>query len=97
MDPWDDEVTAAPCALCSRVAELEFHHLIPRCCHSNKWFRKRFRVDAMRSRGLEVCGDCHKYIHKLYSEKELGRNFNTLEALLADEALDRFLKWIRKR
>jgi len=85
------------CALCGRERTLTFHHLIPRTLHSNKWFEKNFKKEDMRTRGIEVCRECHSAIHRFISEKELGRNFNTLEKLLTHEALSRFVSWISKR
>ena len=86
-----------PCALCGRERLLTFHHLIPRTLHSNKWFEKNFTKDDMRSRGIDVCRECHSAIHRFLSEKELGRHYNTLEKLRAHEALARFVAWISKR
>lgn len=85
----------APCALCGRQRPLTFHHLIPRTCHSNKWFKKRFSRDDMHSRGIDVCRNCHSFIHQQFSEKQLGRMYNTLEALQAHEAVQRFVRWVR--
>lgn len=88
-------VDADPCALCGRQRPLTFHHLIPRTCHSNKWFKKRFSRDDMRSRGIDVCRDCHSFIHQQFSEKQLGRSYNTLEALMDHDAVQRFVRWVR--
>lgn len=84
-----------PCELCGRQRPLTFHHLIPRTCHSNKWFRKRFSRAEMQSRGLNLCRDCHSYLHRQFTEKELGRRLNARELLLADEAVARFVAWVR--
>jgi 5-methylcytosine-specific restriction endonuclease McrA len=59
----------APCALCGRVRPLSFHHLIPRTLHRNKWFRKNFDAMDMRSRGIELCKECHEFIHQRYGQK----------------------------
>ena len=85
------------CALCGRNKPLAFHHLIPRTCHRNKWFRKRFSRSRMRSSGIDLCHDCHKHIHTLYTEKELGRNYNTLEALSADKDVAKFVDWVSRQ
>ena len=87
------------CRLCGRVtrAGTTEHHLIPRTCHSNKWFKKRFTRDQMRQT-IPVCRDCHRSIHKLIpSEKKLGRHFHTVESLLEHEQLGRFVDWVRQR
>ncbi len=91
------EINEETCALCSRQRPTTFHHLIPRKCHTNKWFKKNFDTDDMRSRGIDVCRPCHSFIHKQFSEKELGREFNTLEKLLAHETISTYIVWARKQ
>lgn len=85
------------CALCKTDQTLTFHHLIPRTCHSNKWFKKHFDKEDMRERGICVCRRCHSFIHKQFCEKQLGRELNTLDKLLADEKVTAFIKWARKQ
>lgn len=47
---------------------------------------------------ISVCRDCHGSIHDLIpSEKELGRHYHTVEALLAHERLGPFVAWVSKR
>ncbi|MEH0154301.1 hypothetical protein V6R21_09150 [Limibacter armeniacum] len=85
------------CEMCGREKELTFHHLIPRTNHKNKWFIKNFDKDDMRNRGAYLCRPCHSHIHKTFSEKELGRHFNTLESIMADERMQKFVRWIKKQ
>jgi formate dehydrogenase maturation protein FdhE len=84
------------CQLCGSEHNITFHHLIPKTCHSNKWFKKNFSRDEMRHRGIDVCRKCHSYIHQQYNEKYLGRELNTLSKLLSDEKLSTFIKWAKK-
>jgi hypothetical protein len=87
------------CELCGRRTKrgVTEHHLIPRTCHGNKWFRKRFTRQQMR-RTIDVCQDCHGAIHDLIpDEKQLGRQFNTRELLLGHPEFGRFVEWVRKR
>lgn len=47
---------------------------------------------------ISLCRDCHRSIHKLIpSEKELGRHYHTIEALLRHEQLGKFVDWVRKQ
>jgi hypothetical protein len=86
-----------PCELCAREHQLTFHHLIPRTTHKNKWFKKNF-TRAEMGRGLKLCGDCHTAIHSFVpSEKELGRDYNTREKLLAHSGLAQFVEWVSTR
>ncbi len=88
--------TSRPCRLCERARPLTFHHLIPRSLHSNKWFKKRFERTEME-RGIDICRDCHSAIHRFACEKELGREWNTVERLLEHQEIGKFVAWIRGR
>ncbi|MEM7231304.1 MAG: hypothetical protein AAF517_03975 [Planctomycetota bacterium] len=87
------------CALCQRVprAGTTAHHLIPRTCHSNKWFKKRFtRVQMLVT--VPLCRDCHKAVHRIVpEEKDLGREYHTLERLAAHPEVAKFVAYIRKQ
>lgn len=85
------------CACCERLTRLDFHHLIPRKNHKKPWFKRHFSNDEMHSRGIYVCKDCHRAIHRFFSEIELGKRYNTAESLLAEEAMQNFVAWVRKR
>ena len=74
------------CAICRHEYDrpkLTKHHLVP------------------KSRGgtetVLVCRPCHKTIHATFTEKELERDFATVEALCESEALRGWVGWIRKR
>ncbi|NNJ92479.1 MAG: hypothetical protein HKP55_12460 [Gammaproteobacteria bacterium] len=85
------------CALCGTDQQITYHHLIPKTCHKNKWFKKNFAMADMRERQIPVCRKCHSFVHKHYSEKVLGRELNTLEKLLGEEKLQKFIIWKRKQ
>ncbi|MEO1615530.1 MAG: hypothetical protein AAFV88_06755 [Planctomycetota bacterium] len=95
----DQRTDTKPCRLCDRVTRrgTTEHHLIPRTCHSNKWFKKNFSREQMRTT-ISVCHDCHRAIHRFVPrEKELGRDYHTIELLLQHEQIARFVAWIRKQ
>jgi hypothetical protein len=87
------------CELCGRSGEyLNFHHLIPRTLHSNKWFEKRYTKEYMRSHGVWICKkDCHKNIHVFITEKDMGLTYNTVEKLLEHPQVKKYVDWISKR
>lgn len=84
------------CVLCARERRLTFHHLIPVTLHKNRWFKRNFSREDMH-RGIMVCRDCHDAIHRFIPNKELGRSFNTLEALKTHPDLMRFVKWVSRQ
>lgn len=84
------------CQLCEReVGDTTRHHLIPRTLHSNKWFKKRFAREDMHET-VDLCRDCHRQIHTFYTPKELGRSYNSLEKLVAEQKLQTFITWLRR-
>lgn len=85
------------CQLCNRQTYLTFHHLIPRKCHSKNFFKRRFSKEVMKKRGINICRDCHKFIHKQVSEIRLGKEFNTLESLQESEWMQKFIAWLVKK
>lgn len=84
------------CEMCKNQLKLTFHHLIPKSTHKNKWFRKNFSREEMLMRGIDICRQCHNFLHRSYSEKFLGRELNTLEAILNDEKIKKYVSWAKK-
>jgi hypothetical protein len=81
------------CELCERENLLTFHHLIPVTLHTNKWFKKNYTREE-----INICkNDCHKQIHILISEKELGKKYNTLQKLLNHKEVKKYIKWLKKK
>ena len=88
--------TRGPCELCACDCSLTLHHLIPRTLHANGWFRSRFDREAL-NRTARLCRDCHSAVHEHISEKELGRQYNTLEALREHPEIGKYVEWVRNR
>ena len=84
------------CVLCGSEHFITFHHLIPKSCHRNKWFRKNFDKDDMTERGIDICRRCHSYLHKKFPDKMLGRELNTREKIVTNETMRNYLAWARK-
>lgn len=85
------------CGLCGReVRRLTRHHLVPRTRHKNKRNKKTFdRREVHRTVGL--CSPCHRHIHTVLDNKELEREYNTLEALKVHPGVKKFVEWVSKR
>ncbi|MDQ0883999.1 5-methylcytosine-specific restriction protein A [Peribacillus sp. V2I11] len=72
--------------LCDRgEIELTIHHLTPR------------ELGGSLLPIAYLCKSCHKQIHALYSNRELAIRLNTVLLLKDDEALKKYLKWIKKQ
>jgi len=85
------------CALCERERPLTFHHLIPKKVHKKSILLKQFSKDQMHTLGILVCSDCHKTIHKHISHIDLGKHYNTREALLEHPEIGKFVKWVSRQ
>ena len=87
-----------PCELCARTTfRLTEHHLIPRTLHGNKKAKKLFTREDMKQRKAMICGSCHRQIHRLYTEKQLGYELNTIELLKAQPDVITWIEWVGKR
>ncbi|MEM9645491.1 MAG: hypothetical protein AAF989_10890, partial [Planctomycetota bacterium] len=87
------------CLFCHRITRkgTTKHHLIPRRCHHNKWFKKRFKRLEMQQT-IPLCRDCHAAVHRFVPrEKDLGRYYRTTESLLAHDDIRRFVAWVKNR
>ncbi len=81
------------CAICDRDETLTRHHLIPRTRHHNKRNKREFDR-AVVKQVVGICRPCHSQIHALLSEKELERQYNTVEKLRAHSGIAKFAAWI---
>jgi hypothetical protein len=85
------------CTLCKREeCEVTRHHLIPRTRHKNKK-TKRETEHEDRIKTVPLCKPCHNQIHRILTEKEMEREYNTVEALLAHPDVAKFVEWISRR
>ncbi len=72
------------CPICKRTPPvLEKHHLKPKC--------KKGKDTIL------VCTDCADQVHVLFSNKELAKEYNTLEKLLASEKIQTWAKWVKNK
>ena len=86
-----DAITAQPtltpvCPLCVReipLAQRDAHHLTPKS-HGGKATETLHRI-------------CHRQIHALFTESELARHLNSIDALKTNEELRPFIHWIRTK
>ncbi|MEW6422032.1 MAG: HNH endonuclease [Deinococcota bacterium] len=78
------------CALCERsTPTLTEHHLVPR----SQGRRQGVKVQDLPT--VLLCSACHKFLHRTFSNAELAGEYHTLDALLAHEAVRRFVVWLR--
>lgn len=76
------------CQICQRETPdrlSEKHHLIPRSKHG----------DSLNT--IAVCVCCGDQIHQLFSNKELAKDYNTLQKILDNEKIIKWVKWVRNK
>lgn len=74
------------CPICRRdVPSIyqEEHHLIP---------KSKKGKDT-----VTVCKNCGDMVHKLFTNKELARIYNTIEAINAHPDVQTWVKWVNKK
>lgn len=74
------------CSICRRETPEGFqesHHLVPRC------------KDGKET--IDVCCDCGNQLHNFFTIKEMEYTYNTLETILADERVQTWIRWVRKK
>lgn len=74
------------CSLCGRIVEpsqLDLHHLVP---------KSRGGRDTVPLHRI-----CHRQIHALLTEKELERDYPSIEKLLTHPDVVRFVAWVRRK
>jgi hypothetical protein len=91
------EARMGECELCGReVRKLTRHHLVPRTRHKNKKNKRDFdRQEIHRTVGL--CSPCHRHVHIVLDNKQLEREYNTVEALKAHPDVEKFVRWVRRK
>jgi len=71
------------------------HHLIPQTRHKNKRVKRDLEREDMNKK-IKICQPCHSKIHSVFTEKEMEREWNTLEKLQSHPEVAKFIVWIRK-
>ena len=74
----------------------ERHHLIPSCISKRNKYTKMPQLEKGKET-ISICCNCHDQIHKLFTEKELADNYNTLELIMSDEKVQKWIKWIQNK
>lgn len=84
--PADEPAEPVSCALCDRgipPSQREAHHLVP---------RSRGGVQTVWLHRI-----CHRQVHALFTEPELARDYQHVDALRAHPEMARFIEWVRRK
>lgn len=83
IDAMSEEIS---CPICKRITPSEYlekHHFIPRS--------KKGKETVL------VCCSCGDMLHKLFTNKELAKKYNSLETILASEDVQKWVAWVSKK
>ncbi|AYA38853.1 HNH endonuclease [Hymenobacter oligotrophus] len=73
------------CQLCERqVQHVSRHHLVPR------------EEGGRYGPTVDLCQPCHSTVHLLLTNKELARQYHSVEALRSAGELQKYLHWIKR-
>ena len=73
------------CVFCKRDIPDQYtmkHHLTPRS--------RKGKITVV------CCCPCGSQVHKLFTLKEMEQKFHTVEEILSDERMQKWVRWIRK-
>ena len=86
------------CELClRRDVPLTRHHLLPQARHDKPRFLREFGRQEGLNRIAFLCRACHSCVHSVLTEKQLEREFNTIEALRNHPDIQAFALWLSKK
>ena len=73
------------CPICSRPlgSDINEHHLIP------KTFKGRDKIVIHRI--------CHDTLHRTFTEREMQHYYHTIERILENETIQKFIKWVSRK
>jgi len=105
-DEGSDELEEGTCEMCKRHMLLTFHHLIPKDTH-RRYEGKRLPPgvegpakptrEFLNQYGTMICRKCHNFVHNFASNSKLATDYNTLEKLLANESIQRWVAWANRQ
>lgn len=81
------------CPICNRELgdEVQSHHLKP------KTFKSRTKDVHEADNKIDIHKVCHQKIHATFSEKDLFDHYHTVERIINNEEIEKFVKYIKKK
>ena len=75
------------CQICGVNDNLTKHHLIPQV---------KDRRSRKSAETISICSLCHTTIHAKFNESYLRDNLNTLEKILENDQMKKYIEWRKK-
>jgi len=81
------------CPICERIPpSLEKHHLLPKPYRNRAEYRRYLKKET-----IHICIDCADMLHQLFTNKELAIEYCTLEKIIANSKIQKWIKWIENK
>lgn len=88
------DIDDGTCEICERFVSRTKHHLIPKEMH--RGLLGRFDREEL-GKTVNICRMCHSTVHRFFTNEELARHYNSIDALLSDEKMYRYASWASKQ
>ncbi|GAA5440557.1 HNH endonuclease [Deinococcus caeni] len=91
---WIEDTRTEPldvCVLCGREGEMTDHHLVPK----SQGRRQGVKLGEIPT--VKMCAACQGFLSKTFSNSQLANELNTVEAILARDEVQKFVKWVQKQ
>ncbi len=59
--------------------------------------RSKFDKRERHNRIANLCKPCHRHVHRIFKERELAAQFNTIESLMGHPIIKTFIDWIKDK
>ena len=92
----EDALPSGSCEMCERTMPLTVHHLYPREVQK-KLLKRGLITDADKLAKAQICRQCHNTIHRLFENEQLAIEFNSIEKLLQDARIQKWVMYARKQ
>ncbi|KAK9840340.1 hypothetical protein WJX74_007883 [Apatococcus lobatus] len=92
----EDVLPPGSCEMCERLMPLTVHHLYPREIQK-KFLKRGLMTDAHRLQKASICRQCHNTIHRLYENEHLALNLNSIDKLLQEDDIQKWVIYARKQ
>jgi len=81
------------CPICGRDegGEMQIHHLLPRT------YRTRTSDVHEKDNKVIIHKMCHQKIHATFAEHELFTYYHTIDTIINNPEMAKFIRWIRKK
>lgn len=64
--------------------------------HRRTYFKKHYSKAELAA-GIDICRQCHTGLHKRFSEMQLAKQLNNVEAIQSEPGLAEYFNWLSKQ